>query len=189
MSKVERNNKEVYVYNSNNELIGYGGVSNSSPLSNFYSSEFFFDGHKFMFAESAIMYIKAITFNDHKIASKLLSCNEPKEAKRLGRLVQNFDPNIWVRVRNEKVPQILFEKFSQNHELKQWLLSTGDSVLAEIAIEGKKRNIRYKDLIWGIGIGPHHQDIDKPHEWFKYGENFLGKTLMSVRNRIKDLNE
>ncbi len=72
ISKVETNNKEVYVYNSNNSLIGYGGVSNSSPLPNFYSSEFFFDGHKLMFVESAIMYIKAISFNDHKIASKLL---------------------------------------------------------------------------------------------------------------------
>jgi len=189
MSKVQRNNKEVYVYNSNNEMIGYGGISDSSPLSNWYRSEFFFDGHKFMFAESAIMYVKAISFNDHKIASKLLSCNEPRAAKRLGRLVQNFDPNLWVRVRNEKVPQILFEKFSQNDYLKQWLLSTGDSVLAEIAIEDSKRKIRYKDLIWGIGIGPHHQDIDKPHQWFKYGENFLGKTLMSVRSRIKSLNE
>jgi ribA/ribD-fused uncharacterized protein len=106
-----------------------------------------------------------------------MSCYEPKEAKRLGRLVQNFDSNLWVRVRNEKVSQNLFEKFSQNDDLKQWLLSTGDSVLAEIAIKNKKRNIRHKDLIWGIGIGPHHQDIDKPHEWFKYGENILGKTL------------
>lgn len=185
MSKVHRNNKEVYVYNENNDLIGYGGVSKLSPLSNFYTSEFWFSGHKFEFAESAIMYVKAITFNDHNIASKLLQCKEPREAKRLGRSVQNFDPNAWVRARDEKVPEILFQKFTQNNDLKQWLLSTGDSVLAEIAIEDKNKRIRYKDLIWGIGIGPNHRDIDKPDQWFKYGENFLGKTLMSVRDRIR----
>jgi predicted NAD-dependent protein-ADP-ribosyltransferase YbiA (DUF1768 family) len=42
-----------------------------------------------------------MSLNDHKIVSKLLSCYEPKEAKRLGRLVQNFDPNLWVRIGNE----------------------------------------------------------------------------------------
>ncbi len=37
----------------------------------------------------------------------------------------------------------LIEKFSQNSELCEQLLSTGDAILAECAV---------KDRIWGIGL-------------------------------------
>lgn len=184
MAKVKRSNNEVYVYDSNDVLMGYGGVSRSSPLSNFYKTQFNYNGNEFPNSETAIMYTKAQTFGDQTTADKILKCKEPSGAKRLGRKVKPFEPNKWIESRDENVPKILYQKFTQNSKLKEWLISTGNAVLAEIAIEDSRGRIRYKDMLWGIGIGAHHKDIDKPNEWHKFGENYLGKTLMNVRQTI-----
>ena len=42
-----------------------------------------------------MMYRKAILFNDRISAQKILSASTPREQKRLGRLVKNFDTGIW----------------------------------------------------------------------------------------------
>ena len=34
-------------------------------------------------------------FEDHETAQKILLCESPKEMKRLGRIVRNFDEDIW----------------------------------------------------------------------------------------------
>lgn len=183
-NKVKITEKEVYVYDHKDTLIGYGGVGKASPLSNFYETEFSYSGHKFNCSEVAIMWTKADTFGDKTTADKLLTCRSPSVAKRLGRGVKPFDPKVWVEARNERVPKILYEKFTQNTKLKEWLLSTGNAVLAEVGIEDSRGRIRYKDPIWGITIGPSHKDIKTPEKWQKYGQNFLGKTLMTVRQTI-----
>ncbi|CAG2173814.1 unnamed protein product, partial [Oppiella nova] len=188
-NKVDRKTNEVYVYSSDGQLVGYGGISKSSPLSNFYKTSFTYSGHRFQYSECAIMYEKAITFGDHKTADNVLKCTTPAAAKRLGRRVKPFDPKKWRDVRDEKVPQILYEKFTQNQTLKDWLISTSGAVLAEIAIQDITGRIKYKDRIWGVTIGQYHQDIDKPSLWHKYGDNFLGNTLMSVRQTILDETE
>ncbi|XP_054155553.1 N-glycosidase YbiA-like [Oppia nitens] len=186
MTRVECKSNNVFVYSTDNQLIGYGGISRTSPLSNFYKTSFMYGGHQYTYAECAIMYEKAVTFNDTKTAELILKCTQPAAAKRLGRRIKPFDPKTWIEVRNEKVPKILYEKFTQNAELKEWLISTGSAVLAEISTENKDGSMRYSDKVWGIGIGPSHKDIDKPMQWHKYGNNFLGKTLMKVRQMIVD---
>lgn len=186
MARADIKGTEVHVYDSHGKLIGYGGVSQSAPLSNFHRSDFQYLGHKWKFGEAAIMYEKALCFGDTNVADLILRCNEPKDAKRLGRMVKNFQPDKWILTRDTKVPEILYAKFSQNEKIKNWLLSTGDAMLAEIAMEDSNHRIRYKDPIWGITIGPHHGDITRPHEWHKHGENFLGRTLMLVRERIRN---
>ena len=186
MARVVKSGKEVRVYDKDDQLIGYGGVGNDSPLSNFYESPFTYAGHEFSYAECAIMWTKAVTFGDQSAAGKLLTCTAPNVAKRLGRSVKPFDPDVWVKARDEKVPEILYAKFTQNSELKQWLLGTGSAVLAEVAIEDSNGRVRYKDPIWGVAIGPSHKDIAVPDCWHKYGGNFLGKTLMTVRKRIAE---
>ncbi|CAG2110572.1 unnamed protein product, partial [Medioppia subpectinata] len=219
--KKMRIGNDVSVYSSDGQMLGYGGVSNASPLSNFYKTSFTYSGHHFEYSECAIMYEKAITFGDQMIplsnfyktsftysghhfeysecaimyekaitfgdqisADKVLKCRTPWMAKRLGREVKPFDPKKWVEARDQRVPQILYAKFTQNATLKEWLLSTGSAVLAEIAVQDIAGHITYEDPIWGICIGAYHKDIDRPSEWHKYGENFLGKTLVSVRQTI-----
>ena len=64
-------------------------------------------------------------------------------------------------------------KFSQNEKLKDLLLSTGDSILAECAV---------KDRTWGIGLSMNDSNRLKPELW--KGQNLLGFALMMVRNKI-----
>ena len=55
-------------------------------------------------------------------------------------------------------------KFSQNADLQQLLLNTGDAILAECAV---------KDLIWGIGLSMKDSNRFDMNKW--HGENLLGK--------------
>ena len=69
----------------------------------------------------------------------------------------------------------LVAKFSQNEDLKERLLDTGNDMLAECAV---------KDRIWGIGLSmddPDRQDISK---W--KGQNLLGYALMMVRAKLSN---
>ena len=65
-------------------------------------------------------------------------------------------------------------KFSQNENLKQFLLSTKNKILAEASPY---------DKIWGIGMNANDKDILNQDKW--KGENLLGKALMKVRDIIK----
>lgn len=121
--------------------------------------------------EQYMMYQKAICFQDKAIASKILKTDDVGEIKELGRLVSNYDENYWNGVRQIIVYKGLVEKFSQNSELKERLLATGNALLAECAV---------KDRIWGIGLSmtdPNRMDRAK---W--KGQNLLGYALMMVRD-------
>ena len=65
-------------------------------------------------------------------------------------------------------------KFSQNKELKKFLLETGDKILVEASPT---------DKIWGIGMDQKNPDIYNPNNW--KGLNLLGFSLMHVRDIIK----
>ena len=68
----------------------------------------------------------------------------------------------------------LVAKFSQNEELRERLLQTGDALLAECAVH---------DRIWGIGLSMKDEKRFDISQWI--GENLLGYALMMVRNKIK----
>ena len=60
---------------------------------------------------------------------------------------------------------------SQNPELKEFLLNTGDSILVEASPV---------DAIWGIGLAADDPAAAEPHNW--QGQNLLGFALMRVRD-------
>ena len=129
---------------------------------------------KFSTAEQYMMYHKALLFNDNEIANKILKTNNPKEQKRLGRLVSGFNEGLW----NEKKLNIVISgnllKFSQNNKLKEELLRT-DKVL----VEGSPY-----DKIWGVGLKYSDPKILNEKNW--RGENLLGKALMVVRDKLRE---
>ena len=69
----------------------------------------------------------------------------------------------------------LLQKFYQNKDLKNRLLDTGDSLLAECAVN---------DRIWGIGLSMHDPERFCQAKW--KGENLLGYTLMAVRDKLRN---
>ena len=120
------------------------------------------------------MYQKAICFKDVDIANKILMTNDVSKIKEFGRQVKNYNDNYWNGVRQIIVYKGLLAKFSQNKELKEKLIATQNSILAECAV---------RDRIWGIGLSmtdPKRLEID---QW--NGQNLLGYTLMMVRVNLQ----
>lgn len=147
--------------------------SNSSPFSNWYMSKFEMDDVEFNCAEQAMMYYKAILFNDDEAADKVMKATSPREQKALGRSVKNFDQTVWESKREDIMFDILFAKFSQNEHLKDALLKTGDRILVEASPY---------DRIWGIGLSEY--DVRAADETKWQGLNLLGKTLNRVRETL-----
>jgi ribA/ribD-fused uncharacterized protein len=154
----------VYFFGQNNK---YGEFSNWFPCR-------FSDGQIiFSNTEQYMMYHKALLFKDKTMADMILKTSSPKLCKQYGRRVENFNNDVWLENCERIVTNGCYLKFSQNEELKQLLLSTGNKMLVE--------DSPY-DKIWGIGM-QHTEACKTPMEHWK-GENKLGKCLMEVRNSI-----
>lgn len=139
-------------------------------LSNWYLSDFVVEGITFSSMEQYMMYQKAIVFGDSAIAENILSTADVAEIKAFGRKVANYDDTVWNGVRQIIIYRGLLEKFRQNKELAELLLSTGDAILVECAV---------KDRIWGIGLNMRDDDRMDIKKW--KGQNLLGFALMEVR--------
>ena len=142
-------------------------------LSNWYLSDFIVDEIKFTSMEQYMMYQKAMCFNDNDIAAQILETNDVAQIKALGRFVHNYNDHHWNGVRQVVIYEGLIAKFSQNEELLDKLISTGNALLAECAV---------KDRIWGIGLSMTDPDRFERTKW--NGTNLLGYALMMVRDKI-----
>jgi ribA/ribD-fused uncharacterized protein len=143
-------------------------------LSQFYTAPFIVDGITYSSAEQFYMAQKARLFNDQEMLAKILKNNSPLTIKKLGRKVKNFNEHEWEKYRFEMAGKGNFAKFHQNPELKEYLKTTGNSILVEASP---------LDCIWGIGLAEDNPAINDPKKWL--GENLLGFALMKVRGELK----
>lgn len=143
-------------------------------FSQWWISPFIVDGITYKTAEHWMMAKKAELFNDNEILEKIIQVNSPAEAKKLGREVRNYDDALWLANRYEIVKQGNFYKFSQNSDLKEFLMNTKERVLVEASPV---------DAIWGIGMAGDHKDVLNPEKW--RGLNLLGFALMEVRDELR----
>ncbi|TCD08624.1 NADAR family protein [Pedobacter frigidisoli] len=143
-------------------------------LSQWWEATFIENGVSYLTAEHYMMAQKARLFNDEEVFEKILTEKSPRDVKDLGRQIKNFDASKWDAHKFEIVSQGNFLKFSQNEDLKSFLLQTKNKVLVEASPV---------DLIWGIGLAEDHINAKVPKNW--KGENLLGFALMEVRNEIK----
>ena len=142
-------------------------------MSNWYLSRFVVDDIAFSSMEQFMMYRKAVCFRDGPTAERILATDDAARIKALGRLVSNYDEGLWNGVRQIVVYEGLLAKFLQNEVLREWLRATGDSVLAECAVQ---------DKIWGVGLSMKDPNRFDQSKW--RGQNLLGYTLMMVRERL-----
>jgi len=148
--------------------------SKHSPLSNFYMSDFTVDNLKYNCLEQYLMREKAMLFNDHTMAGRIMTTDSPFYQQAFGRNVKTFNLKKW----RLKAPKFLLRgilaKFSQVPHCSSYLRMTGGMILVEA---------NSKDDYFGIGVGLHASEAQlvRQSEW---GYNLLGRTLMSVRSRL-----
>lgn len=130
-------------------------------LSNFFRSTITYKGHQFPTVEHAFQAAKCTSTADFE---KILNCETPYQAKKLGLLVAIQDN--WDSKRVDIMRQILKEKFCKNPHLKELLVNTGQRKI----VEGNY----FHDNYWGQCMCEEHRNIQ--------GENMLGKLLMEIRN-------
>lgn len=143
-------------------------------LSPWSPTPFVVDGVAYATAEHCLMAAKAALFGDEATRQLVLQAATPGEAKALGREVQDFDEAVWARQRYAIVLRASLAKFGQHPALREWLLSTGDAVLAQASP---------LDAIWGTGLSAAHPDARRPGRW--PGLNLLGFALMQARDGLR----
>jgi ribA/ribD-fused uncharacterized protein len=121
-----------------------------------------------------MMAEKARLFGDEACRAQIIDTASPADVKALGREVHGFDEERWVENRFEIAVRGNIAKFSQNPELRDWLVGTAPMVLVEASPV---------DTIWGIGLAADDKRASDPVKW--RGLNLLGFALMKARDRLK----
>lgn len=145
-------------------------------LSQWYDCHFEVDNVLYHTTEQYMMASKALLFGDTETFSNIMAASSPADYKKMGREVRNFNAATWDAKKMDIVIRGNMAKFAQNPHLKEFLLSTGEAVLAEASPY---------DKIWGIGIDREHAEKGGIELW--QGENLLGCALMEVRDRLRHL--
>jgi len=145
-------------------------------LSQWYKSHFFSVANDYCCMEQFMMSKKAKLFGDDEILQQILSCSDPKKIKALGQKVRNFDETTWGKVKYSIVLNGNYQKFSQNPQLKNFLLQTGDKILVEASPY---------DGVWGIKMSESDENAQNPLKW--RGQNLLGFALMEVRDVLREV--
>lgn len=153
------------------------GTITKSCFSQWYNCRFTVDGTEYRTAEQYMMSQKALLFGDEKINAEIMKAGHPKEFKALGRRISGFDEKIWNDNKTDIVIRGNYAKFSQNPELKDFLLGTNKRVIVEASPY---------DKIWGIGMSADNSSVNNPLQW--QGENLLGFCLMEVRDMLAEGN-
>ena len=149
------------------------GLISKTCFSQWWKSSFTVGDIEYKTAEHWMMAKKAELFGDKEVLEKIINCKTPAEAKKLGREVQNYEDEIWLANRFQIVKEGNVHKFTQNEDLKQFLLKTQNRILVEASP---------LDTIWGIGMAIENNDIYNPKKW--NGLNLLGFALMETRDEL-----
>jgi ribA/ribD-fused uncharacterized protein len=149
------------------------GVVDKSCFSQWYPAAFEVAGETYVTAEHWMMAEKARLFGSDDVRQRIIAAKHPAEAKKLGRQVRDFDPQVWDAQKYALVIAGNYHKFSQHAELRDYLLTTQSRVLVEASPV---------DAIWGIGLAADHPDATLPAAW--PGQNLLGFALMEVRDEL-----
>lgn len=127
-------------------------------LSNFYEAPVEYRGIRYGSNEAAFQAQKCMTDGERAEFAPL----RPSDSKKKGRRVK-LRPD-WEKVKVGIMEEIVRAKFTQNEQLREMLLATGDAVLEE--------GNTWNDTFWGV------------HLKNGQGQNHLGRILMQVREEL-----
>lgn len=144
------------------------------PLSQWYQSAFKDGDMEFSCCEQAMMYRKAEMFGDTDAMKAIMATNNPREQKRIGRLVKGFDPAVWDGKKKDIILRNNILKFEASEALRDILFSADDLTFVEASPW---------DTIYGIGRGLDWPHLDDETTW--RGENLLGFVLTETRDYLR----
>ncbi len=148
-------------------------VIDKSCLSQWFDRGFIINDIKYKNAEQYMMAKKALLFCDKEIFNKIMNISDPHSVKKLGRKIKNFNEKVWNQNCENYVYEANMAKFSQNEDLKEFILST-----TGLLVEASPY-----DKIWGIGLSASDKRALNVETW--KGLNKLGYILTKVRNDIR----
>ena len=109
-------------------------------------------------------YYQSEKFADEDIKNKIINAATPKEASNIGRDRKNIRIPNFKKIKNDVMYDGIYEKFSQNPDIRAKLIETGNEEIREMTVN---------EYYWGVG-----SDLS--------GANNVGKILMKVREKVKE---
>ena len=109
--------------------VGFFGELN--PLSNFFPSEFSYNGNKYHLSVQLIQHQKALLFGDKVTANHIIHCMTALECKSLSRDITNYNHDHWKFEVHARCEEGIKAKFMQNSGVRSYLLNTEDKKLVE----------------------------------------------------------
>lgn len=160
-----------------NEIIGFHReYEENGCFCNWYPAEFDYAGRHYLHSEQFMMYQKVMMFGQTALGDEIMHTDDPEQCKILGReFFDGFDAALWKKTRFVVVKRGIRAKFSQNPQMLETLLATGNAILAECSP---------RDKDWGILLSTSDPEVQDITKW--RGENLLGQVLMEVREELRE---
>ena len=158
--------KHTVYTNSQVRFYGY-----RSAFSNFYKSPFMFNGTKYICVEQALQSHRAYRNNDKPAWQRIMASTNPVHMKREGK---RYAPKTEREATIEKqiVHDAVYQKFTQNDELRQKLLNTGNDKILEC---------NPYDTTYSTGL---RIDDERLNSLDYEGSNYMGVVLELVRDKL-----
>ena len=152
--------------------------SSRSPLSNFYPVSIKDnDGTTYSSSEQMYQHRKALFHSDSVAASKILKASTAFQAYKAGKEVKGQNDSDWYKgaeLGKAQMYKACLAKFKDNPSLCDFLLSTGDTQIAE----GNPN-----DGLWGVKLSVKDPAIFDKDKWM--GKNWMGDILSKIRDELR----
>ena len=161
-------------YKTDDNTYAFGGLySEYCSFSNWKLVKFTYNNKPFTSSEQAYFYTMALKSKDFNTADKIITTTSPREIKLLGKNIKGFNVHSWNKNKGEVMLDILRCKFSQNADLKQDLINTGDKKLVESG----------RSAYYAAGLSLMDKNILDSAKYT--GKNKLGEFLQTIRQELK----
>ena len=110
--------------------------------------------------------------SDGKALTDIMATSDPAIQKSASRKIRKLTA-LWKEVEYKTMEDAVRAKFDQNPHLRDFLVNTGTTRLAEASATDRK---------WGIGYGFNDDDRTKQDLW---GDSKLGDILQKVRDEMR----
>jgi hypothetical protein len=144
-----------------------------SKLSNHHPARFVNNGETYSCSEEFYLSEQCLAYGHKRAAAAIRATKDPAEMVKIAKVCKGPNKKWNIDISFECMKAGCREKFDQNPELKDYLLSTNFKTL----VEGSKFDKR-----WGVGIYFNDPAIDDQSNWPPDAKNDLGRVLMDLRN-------